>query len=406
MKILVVCQNYYPEPFRINDICEELVKRGHKVSVITGVPNYPIGEIYEGYKKGEKRDEIINGVQIHRTFTIGRKGGVLKRFLNYYSFAISSKKYAKKLKEEFDVVFVNQLSPVMMANAGIAYAKRHKVPLVMYVMDLWPASLAAGGIGKGNFIYKHYYKVSKNIYKKADKLLVTSSMFKGYLEEQFDIDGTKIEYLPQYAEDTFCVENCKKIPNDTVDLMFAGNVGYAQSVGTIIKAAEICKDIKNLNWHIVGDGKALDDCKRTSEELGLSSVIFHGRKPVEEMPKYYEMADAMMVAMQKDEFISLTLPGKVQSYLAAGKPIIGAIDGETAKVIEEAECGYCSPAEDYEKLAANVRKFCEEKEATNGESVIRFGANAAKYYKERFDKISFIERLTETLESIVGGDTK
>ena len=144
MKILVICQYYYPEPFRISDICEELVKLGHTVDVVTGIPNYPMGEIYEGYRKGEKRDEIINGVNVHRCFTIGRKHGAFYRFLNYYSYAFSSSQYVKRLNDDYDVLFVNQLSPVMMAKAGIVYKKKHHKKLVLYCLDLWPASLTAG----------------------------------------------------------------------------------------------------------------------------------------------------------------------------------------------------------------------------------------------------------------------
>ena len=154
MKILVICQYYSPEPFRHSDICEELVKRGHEVTVVTGLPNYPMGKIYDGFRHGKKRDEQINGVKIHRCFIIGRRHGAIFRFLNYYSYAISSHFYVKHLKDDFDVVFVNQLSPVMMAKAGITYKKKHNKKLVLYCLDLWPESLVAGGITRGSFIYK------------------------------------------------------------------------------------------------------------------------------------------------------------------------------------------------------------------------------------------------------------
>ena len=164
MKILVVCQYYYPEPFRITDICEELVRRGHEVFVVTGLPNYPEGMIYSGYRGKDKRDENINGVRVHRCFTIGRRSGVLFRFLNYYSYAFSSVRYTSKLKEKFDVIFVNQLSPVMMAKAAISYKKKHNTKIVMYCLDLWPESLTVGGIKKGSAIYKFFHKVSAKMY--------------------------------------------------------------------------------------------------------------------------------------------------------------------------------------------------------------------------------------------------
>ena len=217
MKILVICQYYYPEPFRIPDICEELVKKGHKVTVVSGTPNYPMGEIYKGYEKGKRKYETINGVKVHRCFTIGRKGGTVKRFLNYYSYAISSSLHILLLKNDYDVVFVNQLSPVMMAYAGILYKKLHHKKLIMYCLDLWPASLCAGGVKESSIIYKVFHKISAGIYRQAYKILITSSMFKKYLHDEFGINNKIISYLPQYAEDLFDPEKCKKTPNGWID---------------------------------------------------------------------------------------------------------------------------------------------------------------------------------------------
>lgn len=388
MKILVVCQYYKPEPFRISDICEELIQRGHEVHVVTGIPNYPMGEIYEEYRSGEKRDEILNGVKVHRCFTIGRKHGAIYRFLNYYSYMFSSTRYVKKLSEDYDVVFVNQLSPVMMANAGIKYKKKHGTPVVLYCLDLWPESLVVGGISRDSAIYKFFHRTSKKLYKQADKILITSRSFSDYFNKEFGITDT--EYLPQYAEAIFTPEQCQKAENGYIDLMFAGNIGAAQSVDTIIKAAKLISDIPNLRWHIVGDGSELENLRAMTKTM--ENVIFHGRKALEEMPKYYAMADAMLVTMQKDSVLSLTLPGKVQTYMAAGKAIIGAIDGETALVIKDAQCGLCSEAEDAQTLAENVRKFI-------GMYKENLGRNARNYYDEHFDKKNFVDRLEQTFVS-------
>ena len=389
MKILVVCQHYYPEPFRISDICEWLVSKGHEVDVITGVPNYPMGVVYDGYKDKSKRDEVINGVNVHRCFTIARRSGAVFRLLNYYSFAISSGRYAKRLKKEYDVIFVNQLSPVMMANAAVKYKKKHGTRLVMYTLDLWPESLTAGGIKRGSLIYKYFHGVSRKIYKAADKILVTSRSFRDYFKKEFDID---IEaHVPQYAEALFTPEACKKTANETVDLMFAGNVGAAQSIDTIIKAAALTKDVENLRWHIVGEGSELENMKKLAEDLSADSVIFHGRRPLEEMAKYYSMADAMLVTMKDSPIISYTLPGKVQTYMAAGKPIIGAINGETMALINEAECGICVPAEDASALAAAAREF------STTDKREEYAKNSHAYSAANFDKEAVCERLLSSL---------
>lgn len=388
-KILVICQYYKPEPFRISDICEELVHRGHEVHVVTGYPNYPEGVLYEGYGKGKHIDEVINGVKIHRCYTVPRQTGIIKRFLNYYSYAIFSTKYVLSKKcvasdgRTFDVVYCNQLSPVMMAHAAIAYKKKYKVPVVMYCLDLWPESLIAGGVKRDSILYKYYHHVSRKIYQKMDKILITSRMFSEYFQQEFGFQDEKTEYLPQYAEGIFEEIETKQV-TETFEFMFAGNIGSIQNVDTIIKAAELLKD-EPVRFHIVGSGSDLERLKKIGDHV--ENVVFYGRRPLEEMPTFYKKADAMLITLQADSVLSMTLPGKVQSYMAVGKPIIGAINGETRRVIEEAKCGYCGSAEDAAELANNIRLFIE-----NPEKEI-MGKNARVYYEKHFEQKEFMDRL-------------
>lgn len=392
MKILVVCQYYYPEPFRVNDICEEMVKRGHEVTVVTGEPNYPEGQIYKGYEEHAHADEIINGVKVHRCPIIPRKTGTLYRLLNYFSYPHEAKKYIRNLTasdgKPFDVVFVNQLSPVMMAEPAIAYKKKHGTPVVMYCLDLWPESLVAGGVSRGSAIYKVFYRLSKRIYRAVDRILITSRMFRGYLEEQFAVEDKKIEYLPQYAEGLF-----EKLPykksTEIFDLVFAGNIGAVQSVETIVKAADKLLD-QPVHFHIVGSGTDLERLQGLSKDL--KNITFYGRRPLEEMPEFYAKADAMLVTLQADPVLSLTLPGKVQSYMAVGKPIIGAINGETAEVIKAAVCGYCGPADDVEELVKNIKLFMESQEKE------QMGLNARAFYETYFARDKFMDKLEDELK--------
>lgn len=397
MKILVICQHYWPEPYPLPDICEELVRRGHEVHLVTDVPNYPMGITYPEYKNNQRRTEEHNGVKITRTFTIARRHNAIFRLLNYYSYALSSTAYVKSLKEDYDVVFTNQTSPVMMSSAAFAYAKKHGKKAVMYCMDLWPACLAAGGLSQTSPIYKFFGKVSGKLYRKADRILITSQMFRNYLVEQHGVENDRIGYLPQYAAAQFDDIAAPDANKQTIDLMFAGNVGAAQSLDTVIKAAEILKDQTNLRWHIVGDGSELENLKAMAQNLGLTSVIFHGRKAPEEMPKYYAMADAMLVTLTADLFISLTLPGKVQTYMAAGKPVIGAATGEIPKVIEAAKCGYCAQAEDAEGLSEAVQTFlnCADKQ--------QLGENARQYYNKHFTRTRFMDTLEQELKQYATG---
>lgn len=388
-RILVVCQYYKPEPFRISDICEEMVRRGHEVQVVTGYPNYPEGILYEGYGKGKHIDEVINGVRVHRCFTIPRETGMVKRLMNYYSYPLSSSSFVRSKacvasdEKPFDVVFCNQLSPVMMADAAIAYKKKYKVPVVMYCLDLWPESLIAGGITRISPIYKFFHHISKRIYRQMDKILITSRMFSEYLNTEFGVEKDRIEYLPQYAEGIF-----EQIPMRNEDgifnFMFAGNIGAVQSVETVIRAAEKLKN-EPVKFRIVGGGTDLDRMKGLAE--GLESITFYGRRPLEEMPSFYAKADAMLVTLAADPVLSLTLPGKVQSYMAVGKPIIGAIDGETKEVIESAHCGFCGKAENVDELVENIKKFIRSDKREE------MGMNARKYYEENFEEKLFMDKL-------------
>lgn len=396
MKILVVTQYYFPEQFRITDICEELIKRGHSVTVLTGLPcyNFPDGEIPDEYKTGHFHEDI-NGVNVIRVKQRARKNGALNRFLNYYSFANKSKKAIKQLDTDFDIIFVNETSPVMQAEAAIKYKHKYGTPIFMYCLDLWPASLTAGGIKKNSFIYKHYKKVSEKIYREADIIAVTSHSFIDYFEKTFGFDVGNLVYLPQYAETLFNAQVSKKELNQNIDLLFAGNIGAVQSVETVIEAANRLKDKSNLKWHIVGDGTELEKCKKLAESYNLDSVVFYGKKPLNEMPKYYSMADAMLVTLNNDEFIGQTIPGKVQGYMAAGKPIIGAIGGETANVIGEAKCGFCGKPESVDELVENVLRFIAHKDKE------ALGKNALKYYELHFEKKKFFERLEVEFEQII-----
>ncbi len=384
----MVCQHYYPEPFRITDICEALVARGHEVTVVTGTPNYPMGEIYPGYEKGQRAEETIGGVKVYRCKTAPRKTGALHRVKNYFSYAKSSKKFVKKLPGDFDVVFANQSSPVMMAEAGVAYKKKYGKKMVLYCMDLWPESLCVGGIKKGGLVYNLFKKISKRIYSAADRILVTSRTFKGYFADTFGIEGEKVCYLPQYAEAQFLTLREKEQTED-FHLLFAGNIGTAQSMDTVVDAASILKEEKIL-FHIVGEGVELERLKEKAKDL--PKVIFYGRKPLEEMPSYYAKADAMLVTLVADSMVSQTLPGKVQTYMAAGKPIVGAINGETALVLQEAQGGYCGRAEDGAALAENIQKLIASGKARE------IGAKNRAYYLEHFSKEKFIGDLIAHLQ--------
>jgi glycosyltransferase involved in cell wall biosynthesis len=397
MRILVVCQYFYPEQFKINDICFELAQEGHDVTVLTGLPNYPSGKVAYEYKWFKNRNEQINGVQVVRSWLIGRGKGIKRLALNYISFAVSATLKSFLVKKDVDVILVYQLSPITMALPAILLKRLTHKPLIIYCHDLWPESLAAG-ISSASKIYSLVLLLSKWIYKSADRIFISSKLFKEYFHNILDIHDN-ISYLPVYAEEVF-----ERMPNsvkndDTVHLVFAGNIGEMQSVETIVYAANELKTDNNIRFNVIGSGSSLNKCEQLVNELELNNIIFHGQYPLNEMPRFYEMADAFLITLKSNKAISYTLPNKVQSYLAAGKPILGAIDGETQMVINEAQCGLCCSAEDYKGLANIIKKFSIEKERH-----ISYGRNAREYYDKNFSKIIYMERLNKLLKNAVSGD--
>lgn len=396
MRILATCQYGWPEPYPSLYPMEEMAKRGHYVHAITGMPNYPMGEIFKGYEHGRIKEEDHNEIHITHVPVIPRKHDPIHRMMNYHSYPITAKKKLMQLDGDYDVIFANQSSPVMMVDPAIAYARKWNKKVVMYCMDLWPASLCIGGIKRNSVIYKFYWNISQRIYQSVDAILVTSKMFKNYFVSEFGVPTEKIDYLPQYALSEF--DNIpQQNEKETTDFIFAGNIGAAQNLGVVLRAAKTIEDEKiddhgkRIFFHIVGDGQQLNNLQNYTREKRIENVVFHGRKPSEEMPKYYAMADAMIVTMLPDPLISLTLPAKVQSYMAAGKPIIACANGETANVINESGCGFCARADSDKDFVEAVKLFIRNKDRAE------LGRKARNYYTATFSREKVMDKLERIL---------
>ena len=404
MKILVVCQYYHPEPFRIHEVCEELVARGHEITVLTGLPNYPMGVIPDEYKGKRHRDETVGGVHIIRVKEYPRTPGKAGLARNYVSFVFHGCIKALFMKKDFDAIFVYQLSPVLMAiPAYVAKWFSKTKRIAIYCLDLWPESLASLGIGRSSLFYRFMKFVSIRIYKGAYSIGYTSGKFRDYFTKELGVNNDRFVHIPQFADDLFSDIASgdpadRPSDKDHIDYVFAGNVGKMQSVETIIKAAALTKDDR-IKWHIVGDGFALEDCKKLCDTMDLGDkVTFYGRLPVEEMPRFYRMADAMIVTLADNDTISYTLPGKIQSYMAAGKAIIASTNGETGEVIKISGCGICVPAEDERALA----KTADDMAAAN--DFTRMGEASRKYYDAHFTKKDHVDRIEKMLDGCRIGD--
>lgn len=400
LKILAVSQHYWPEPFAIPDVCEGLAARGHDVTVLTGTPNYPDGDIYTGYEKGAQAEQERNGVHIKRVNLIPRGREIWTRVLNYYSFTINAKRAVRNMDPGFDVVLSFQTSPVMMSEAAIEYAKKNNVPVVLWCQDLWPVSLTVGNIKRSSMVYRYYKKVSRGIYSAADVLAISSRNFGDYYKEELGMTNVKTTYLPQYAEDIFNgdAERRKEFTSDKLNLTFAGNIGTAQAVNTLVEAGHYLSGDERFALHVVGSGSELETLKKYKNEIGAECVEFHGRYPLSDMPSFYNSSDAMVATFKDNTIFGYTLPRKITSYMAAGRPILGTVTGEARSIIEEAGCGLCCNPEDPEALA----EICKQFASLNPEEREAMGRNGRRYYEEHFAKDRFYETLENELQRVRG----
>ena len=395
MKILVVCQYYYPENFQINSICEQLVKDNFEVTVLTGLPNYPTGTIPDEYKNGH-RDEMIAGVHVIRCYEIGRKKGPFYLGLNYLSFYLSSMKMEKKLNNDYDLVFCYQLSPIFMGLPARKYAMKHNVPMVLYCCDLWPESMKMYLKNENNLFFRYAWKISKKVYRASDKILCQSNSFIQYMKDIHGIEENKLAYLPAFADEMYLNEDYS-CNNGIIDFVFLGNLGIAQDLINVLRAIELIKDVPGFRVHFVGDGTCLEEMKVFVKKCKLDKLVtFYGRCPVTQMPAFYKLADVCLVSLKADNQIGYTLPSKVQGYMAAGKPIIGMIDGSTQQVVEEAQCGVCVHAGDSEGLAIAMQEFIE-----NPEKYRYCGANGRRYFINNFRKNIFMEKLEQEFLNVL-----
>lgn len=401
MNILVVCQYFYPEEFKVNDLVEGLVNRGNRVTVLTGKPNYPKGVFFPGYKFAGVQREVYKGADIIRVPLIRRgNSGAIRLALNYLSFVFFGNWYVRLHKCDYDAILVYQLSPIVMAYPAILAKRKSHAKLALYVQDLWPESVSATTSLKGGLLMSLLNRMVKKIYSKSDTIFVQSLAFKESIGEKGDFVN-KIEYAPNWAEDVF-VENVdiesfkhKELLPEGFRVMFAGNIGEAQDFNSIINAAVLTKDNKEIKWVIVGDGRAKEKAEqRVRDENLKETVCFLGRFPVNEMPGFFLNADVMLVSLKKEFIFSLTIPSKVQAYMASGKPILSMIDGEGKRIVEESGCGLTASAEDYTSLAKNVLDVYQ----MTKEDLLQMGENGLRYYKENFAKEMVINRIATSLE--------
>lgn len=398
--ILFISQYFFPETFRGNDVAFHLAEEGHDVHVVTGIPNYPAGKFYPGYGLFKKRHEVVKGVRVTRLPIIPRgNNNKLMLMLNYFSYFIVGWIYIffHALFHKYDMVFCQELSPVMGSSPAVLYKRLSHVPLYTWVLDLWPESLTAAGGINNKHVLNFFNKFVASVYKHSDKILTSSKSFDQSILEYGDYRD-KIVYYPQWGDGVGTTDlpidfEMPKIP-EGFKIMFAGAVGESHGFECNMHAALLTKEHKDIKWIIVGDGRKLDWVKQFIKDNGLEDTVFTlGRFPSATMPLFFEKADVMLVSLKDSPLFNLYAPAKISSYMASGRPIIACLNGEGKQVIQDAACGWNVKAGDAEGLAKLVIELSQMDKSI----LANKGAAGKAYYDEHFDKEKCLRKLNDIM---------
>lgn len=401
MRILVWSQYFWPENFHINSVADALAKKGVEVEVLTGKPNYPGGKIFSGYRLFGCWQEVRNQVVINRVPLLPRGLNGKRLAMNYLSFVVSGILFAPCLlrRRKYDVIFVYAPSPVLQAIPAIFVGWLKGCPVVLWVQDLWPESLSATGYIRSRFALNLVERVVRYIYRHVDLLLVQSEAF---IEPVRDLaSGTPVEYYPNSVDESFLSAPSKAVPDipglgSGFSILFAGNIGAAQAVEVILQAATLLKDNKDIQFVVLGDGSRRDWMLEEVRKRKLTNIHLPGRFPVEMMPDIMQRASVLLVTLADQKIFSLTIPSKVQAYLAAGRPIVACLNGEGARLVVKSGAGVAVRAEDGEALVGAVlelyRMTSKEREA--------MGAKGRLFYKQHFSHDMLVNQLIELLQTV------
>ncbi len=399
--ILFITNHFRPEEFRCNDLAFGLAKRGHKVTVLTAIPDYPKGQFHKGYGFFRKRIEKIDGVKVYRSFIIPRGiGGGLRLMINYASSLLAQcwDAFWLGLFGKYDYVLVHETSPVMVGIPGVIVSKMKRIPMDFWVLDLWPESLQdAGGINNPK-VLGFFRRLTTWIYKHSEHILISSRGFKESICEKGDF-GKKLVYFPNWADIALAGETSYELPEmpEGFKVMFAGNIGEAQDMDHLMGTALKLKEEKDIHFCMVGDGRKRPWVEEFVKANGLEGTVhLFGRHPIEAMPAFFSVADVMLVTLKDSKIFNRTAPAKLQAYMNAGKPIAAMMNGEGPSVIAEAGCGRSVPAGDSTAFAELLKKM----KSIPKEELAQLGSSGKAYCSEHFN----FEKSVETIERLMKND--
>jgi colanic acid biosynthesis glycosyl transferase WcaI len=404
LRILVVSQYFWPENFRINDLVKEWVQRGHEVTVLTGIPNYPAGEVFDTFRWQPSAFAEYEGARVARVPMLPRGTGGLRLMFNYLSFVLGACIFGpwQLLRKPFDVIFVFEPSPVTVGLPAILMSKIKNAPVVFWVLDLWPETLAAMGAVRSSVVLGWVGRMVRFIYNRCTLVLGQSHSFLGSIANHCD-DKSKIRYFPSWSEDLLTCGDVKLAPEvpewrNGFTVVFSGNIGEAQDMPALLEAVESLKSSASIRWIIVGDGRKFDWLQSEVIKRGLDKqVLLPGRFSLDRMPSFYAHADALLVTLKRDPVFSMTIPGKVQSYLMAGIPLLGMLDGEGAAVIQAADAGLTCSAGNSAGLARAVLTMA----GMSLERRQQMGSNGLRYAHQEFGRFQLMNRLEALLSEAV-----
>lgn len=399
MKLLVISQYFWPESFRINEIVDSMTSRGHEVEVLTGKPNYPEGDIFPGYKANGVFREEWGGARLLRVPLVPRgPGGAIRLVLNYVSFALTATFIgALQLRgRKYDAIFVYAPSPVTAAFPAVFLGWTKRAPVILWVQDLWPESLSATGFVKNRALLAMVRWAVKWIYKHSDLLLAQSRAF---VEPIVKLAGsTPVKYYPNSVDPTFSVPaglgelpESLKILENGFNVVFAGNIGSAQAIEVIVEAACALRELTDIRFVVIGSGNRMAWMAEEINKRKLTNISFPGRFPVAMMPAVMQNAAALLVTLTDAPIFSLTIPNKVQAYLASGRPIIACLNGEGARIVEESGAGFAVQALSAEGLVQAVLKLHKMKP----EERDVLGARGRAYFMHNFEHEKLVDELLD-----------
>lgn len=396
MKILIISQYFYPENFRINDLALELKNRGHKITVLTGLPNYPKGEYFDGYDDKKYCDEIWNDIPIYRCKLRPRKTGSINLIRNYVCFVVEANKKLKELEnQDFDLIYVFEVSPITVALPAIKFKKKKKIPIVINIQDLWPENIVAVTGMTNPIIIGFVNKMVNYIYKHCDKILCASPSFVPKIQERVT-NKDKVIYWPQYSTVQKTDEVVELFDKDNFNIVFTGNIGEAQGIDIAIEAANILKNEK-ICWHFIGEGRNREKLMDMVSKYGISDKVkFYGFHPETEIPKYLSNADAALLILKPNPVFEMTIPAKLQTYLACGVPILGCVSGEGKRIIEESGAGIVSDSVSVNDLV----KVCQTFNKLDDNELDSYKIQAYNYGEKNFSKLNLIKKLEILMEDL------